>query len=275
MEHLAAGQIRFRVHSPALAEQGEVDASVFARKLTILVRALQAADKAANNGALAHRFTIAKLHTSTPTAVLRERAIPRRDPGFVSANSGIGAFTECADAIQLGSPRALEFGKTAGYISDLAKGSRNQFGYAEVWTDNDNIVRIDEFMAERAAAVLSPSSSDAASTKVWFKGAVFGTFDGILQVVDTRGSRPEIKLTLTAGGKQVDCVCRADHIETIGGALNKRVRVSGRAIYDGKGGLPRRVEASSIERVPDPGDFSRWKGAFEPFEVSEWEVDEP
>ena len=108
----------------------------------------------------------------------------------------------------------------------------------------------------------------------WFEGTACGSFDGEVRAVDLRGALPEIKLILSAGGKEIDCVCRNIDIETIRTALNRRVRISGLAIYDGKSGLPRRIEASELEIVQGAPDFARWKGAFEPFEIEPWEEDD-
>jgi len=106
--------------------------------------------------------------------------------------------------------------------------------------------------------------------RTWFAGHVYGSFVGIVRAVDLRGALPEIKLIL-AGGKQIDCVCTQDHIEQIRGALNRRVRIEGNAIYDGKSGLPRRVEVRDISSPIMPSDFAKWCGAFEPFEIDPWE----
>ncbi|MCB1470400.1 MAG: hypothetical protein KDK08_25350 [Rhizobiaceae bacterium] len=273
METLKSGQVRFALHAPGETDDGEVDASVFATKLGQLIRALKAADKSVNRGVSAHRYTIARLHTSTPTAIINEQPSPQFANSF-PMSSGIPAFDECADAISMGSEKALEFGETATFIERLAKGASTKFGYAEVWTDNDSIIRVDPFLKERARAVTAPQPEIEIPVRPWFSGVVVGTFDGVLQVVDLRGSLPAIKLKLSAGGKEVDCVCRADHVETIGASLNKRVRISGRAIYDGKSGLPRRVEVADIVPVSAGGDFARWKGAFEPFDVPDWHGDD-
>ena len=111
-------------------------------------------------------------------------------------------------------------------------------------------------------------------TDKWFSGSAFGSFDGEVRAVDLRGSLPEIKLILSAGGKQIDCICRGIDIENIRSALNRRVRISGLAIYDGTSGLPRRLEAREVSLVAPGADFTRWKGAFEPFEALEWEPDD-
>lgn len=95
----------------------------------------------------------------------------------------------------------------------------------------------------------------------------------MLDYVDIRGALPQIKLTLSAGGKEIDCICRREDIDTLGDALHKRVRVYGRAIYGSSSPLPMRVEVSSVALVKEAGDFTRWKGSFYPFEQAPWEHD--
>jgi hypothetical protein len=276
MEALAPGLIRFRIHSPhntVGTTDEDVSASVFASKLATLVRALKAADKAANQGAAVHEYRIRKLQSSSPTVLLAETQISKAMAVF--GQSGIDAFEDCANAITVGDlDRAKQYGSCALQISKLAKGADKTFGYAEVWTANDNIIRVDPFLVEQAKMVVEPDRSAAlVSASEWYKGAAHGTFIGTILQVDLRGALPEVKLVLSAGGKQIDCVCRANDVEIIRSTLNRRVRVSGTAIYDGKTGLPRRIRVSDIQPIDGAGDFSRWSGAFEPFEPTLWESD--
>lgn len=276
------GLLRFRAYGPqggAAGGSGEVSAAVFANKLATLVRALRAADTAVN-GAPAHDYTIAKLQTSDPTALLREVPAPRF-AGMFTPSSGIGAFSDCVEAVKIGSPKVKEYGKCAAYIESLARPSRKGLAYAAIWPNDENeenAIRLDSFLSARARHVTAPTTpSDFGMDQAepWFKGAAFGSFEGYLEFVDARGALPQVKLTLSAGGKVIDCICRAEDLETIGASLKKRVRISGRAIYDGTQGLPIRVEATEIAPVSSGSDFSKWRGAFEPFEVQEWGDDCP
>lgn len=138
---------------------------------------------------------------------------------------------------------------------------------------DDDFVRTALLNAAVDAAGIATAIGVQSEQQHWFSGAAIGTFDGFLHFVDLRGALPEIKLTLSAGGKQIDCVCRDDDVETIRGSLNKRVRITGRAIYDGRSGLPRRVEVISIAPVGEPADFTKWRGSFEPFTAPEWPGD--
>jgi hypothetical protein len=272
MSGLAESEIKFAIHGPITTDR--VSATVFVEKLRQLLGALFAADRAVN-GKLAHEYIIKQLHTSTPTVVLTERQRNRQSSHLF--NSGIAGFRICAEAISIGEKeRALSFGECAVRIQKLSAGaSGKRFGYAEVWPGHEgNIIRIDEFLNLRAASLKAPDViSEASYQKKWFKGATTGTFDGVIKAVDLRGSLPELKLILSAGGKEIDCVCRIDDIAVVRSALDRRVRVSGLAIYDGRSGLPIRLQVSDIKEVGERGDFLKWKGSFAPFDPLPWEED--
>lgn len=273
MEPLGRGLIRFRVHGPDTATD-EVSAGIFSRQLNRLFLALQAADRAVN-GRKHHDYVIAKLSSSAPMALLRERPIPRYRGRVPLWQSGIEAFEDCADAVKVGAEDRA--GKYAQCVKHISKFSED--GYSEIWTKDDTVFRVDSFLIERAKEVMerptdhSPSllKHDQAPTRAWYKGTAEGSFDGTVKVADMRGALPQITLVLTAGGAEIECICRDDDKESIRVALDRRARVYGRAIYDGKRGLPRRIEVRKIEVLDQNRDFTRWKGAFEPFEIaSDW-----
>jgi hypothetical protein len=270
---LRAGEVRLRVHGRRDGSSERVPASVFAQKLSILVRALRAAD-AAVNGRVTHDYVISDLKLGSALVELREEEIPKF--GLFEKHSGVNAFDDCVEAIREGSiVRARNFGKCAVYVSQLAKGSGHRFGYAELWIDHERPFRVDEFLLEQTEVVIGGPELSSAFDQAqrWYKGIARGTFEGVVKEVDLRGALPEVKLILTAGGKELDCVfCDVD-IERIRQALDRRVRVQGTAYYDGRSGLPRRVEVTAIAPIKEPGDFTRWRGTFDPFTAPEWESD--
>jgi hypothetical protein len=191
--------------------------------------------------------------------------------------SGIDAFQECINAITVGNrDGALRFGQCAKKVVKLSSGSRKMFGYAEVWTRPENIIRVDPFLGEQAQTLIDPHnlSSEPGLYRDWFKGVAHGSFVGEVQAVDLRGALPEVKLILSNVPKEIDCVCREDDIEKIRMALKRRVRLYGQAIYDGRSGLPRRIEVTEIELLDGAVDITKWRGAFQPFEIIPWEGDD-
>ena len=264
VEVIRPGQIELKVHGLTSEDHGRVPARVFANKLKQLVSILEAADTLAN-GKLVHTYVLASMHMSEPTAVLAE--VPIFEFGAIDFSSAIPTFNQAVESIKTQDSRSERFVDVARRIGLLTSGVESNFGFAEVRTADANVIRIDDFLRRRAAIV------NKTHNEPWFSGTVFASFDGMLGYVDARGALPQIKLTLTPGGKEIDCICRREDIEALGDALTKRVRLFGRAIYAGYSPLPIRVEVSSIEPLPPPGNFSRWKGSFKAFEIEPWELE--
>lgn len=273
MQSIDPGQVVFRIHGVP-GDGDVVPGLVFATRLAALVRALREADRAAN-GILTHDYRIAKLKSSTPTVILAEYRRAKHS-ARLDERSGIQAFDDCVGAIAAGErDRALTFGRCARQVSALARGSEKQFGYGEVWTGAEKVIRIDPFLAERAEAVVHPEKSKAVTERgKWFKGIAVGSFDGYIKAVDLRGALPQVKLVLSAGQKEIDCILRGAPVAQLKEILDQRVRIEGRALYDGKSGLPRRIEAISVSPIKAAGDFTRWRGAFAAFEPPEWVGDD-
>lgn len=261
MDGIGPRQIELKVHGLTQADHGRVSARLFATKLTQLVAALEAADEMANGDAT-HDYILANMHMSEPTALLREVPIkPERD-----GQSAIPVFNDAVDGIKVQDARVTRLAPVVKKISRLTGGVDSRFGFAEVRTEN-NVVRIDEFLRKRATIARKSVKG------LWYDGASLGSFDGILDYVDLRGSLPQIKLTLSAGSKEIDCVCSREDIDSLGDALHSRVRVYGRAIYSSTSPLPLRVEVSTIEPIKKDGDLERWRGAFRPFVMEAWDAE--
>ena len=109
-----------------------------------------------------------------------------------------------------------------------------------------------------------------------FKGIAYGSFDGVLKVVDLRGDIRRAVLILTAGGKQIECTVNALTVDALKTALDSRVVVYGRAHYGGSSGLPDRLDVTSASPVhaPQGAHLTRWRGAFnipESDPIKDWE----
>lgn len=257
--------LELKVHGLTSADHGRVPGRIFADKLKQVIFALQEADRL-TNGQVVHEYVLASMHMSEPTAVLAERVCSSSGNVFSDCKSAIPIFSEAFEAIEANNRRVAELAPVINRIRQLTGGVNKKFGFAEVRTE-DRVFRIDEFLRKRAAQVHRKDMG------AWFDGIVFGSFDGVLSFVDLRGSLPEIKLTLTAGEKEIDCVCRREDVDSLRSVLDRRVRVSGRAIYNSNSPLPMRVEVQSFEPVETGSNFAKWQGSFEPFEQSDWDDD--
>lgn len=263
MDPTGPHETELRLHGLVLDRHGRVPAKVFASKLIQFVSALEAADMFAN-GRRTHTYVIAGLHTSQPSVILREEPLVE---GMPNTRSAFVAFGEAVEGIKANDSRIERLAPVVSKISRLTSGAATNFAFAEIQMPQQNVIRIDDFLHKRA------TKARRASQGTWFNGVAVGAFDGTLKYVDSRGVLPQIKLVLTAGGNEIDCVCRRDDIETLGEALEKRVRVTGRAIYTSTAPMPLRVEVTKIELVKTDVDISKWRGAFNPFEIASWEHD--
>ncbi|WKA27822.1 hypothetical protein [Bradyrhizobium roseum] len=273
-EALQDGELRFRVISP-VGGDGNVSASLFAEKLKRLVSALRAADKALNE-VVTHDYKIAKLSSSNPTVVLAEAALPKFEH-IMAARSAIAGFEDCADAIMRGDrDRALQYGNCAHHIAKLGRGSRKNFSYAEVWIGTE-IIRVDTMLVDQADTIthidlyekLFAPDEEAS----WFRGSAYGSFDGTILEVDLRGALPEVKLVLNAGGAEIACVFKREDLEKVRAAIDKRARVYGTAVYDGRSGLPARINIVDIQPISPKGDLASWANTFDPYEHPSWDED--
>lgn len=263
------GHITLRIHG-IKTDEGQskpVDGLVFASKLGTMIRAMRAADRAKSGDA---RFNYA-IHDLKPTSALVELIEVPVKGDFLSTSS-VASFSECIFAIQDGrADAALKYGTCAHYVSQLASGSGSRFGYGEILANGFEPIRVDNFLQERTRTIVEKAKEQS---QEWFQGVAFGSFDGRVEEVDLRGSLPQIKLLLSAGGREIDCVLRNFSTDEIRLMLGHRVRLSGRAFYDGREGLPVRIAVSSADavRVIDGGqDFTRWRGAFEGISPDEWD----
>lgn len=261
MDKIGPRQIELKVHGLTQEDHGRVPARLFATKLTQLVAALEAADTLANGDAV-HDYILAAMHMSEPTAILRE--VPRKMEA--DGESAIPVFNDAIDGIKVNDGRTTTLAPVVKRISALTGGVESRFGFAEIKSAS-KVVRVDDFLRKRATAARKNARG------VWYDGVSFGAFDGFLKFVDLRGSLPQFKLTLSGTVKEVDCVCSKEDIDSIGDALDHRVRVFGRAIYSSISPLPLRVEVTSIEPIKRGGDLEKWRGAFRPFTSESWDGD--
>jgi hypothetical protein len=237
---------------------GEVDGEVFAEKLSAFIRGLAIADTAAN-GERRHKFFVADLVKNTATASLQERLFRTG----AENHSGIEYFGEGVDQIRGDSQSArLLPEKFVSEIVKLNRDAEKKFQFGEIKRENGEVIRIDQFLAERAERVLKDIKR-AEEIGVEFEGVAYGSFDGVLKAIDFQ---PEMKrgvLWLSAGGRPINCNITNLALDDVTAAVEKRCVVYGLAHYDRKSKLPRLIDIQKVELVPQHnGDLARWRGAF-------------
>ena len=250
------------------ADERIVRANVFVQKLRDLISALRTADKLAN-GRPVHDYFLLDIHDGSAVATVRERA-RRRKP----SKSPISYFRHITTAVYNGDLRtgpSLD-AKLVGSIEKLSRGTNRQFSHAEISFSDDTVIRIDDYLQRQAKDAMRAPQEISIEQLKSYRGPAFGTFDGVLKVIDSRGTMLRGKLVLVPSTIEIDCVMNKDRVLTAGDSFDKRVVIKGIARYDGRSSLPARVDVDEIRAVKKEADLTRWKGAFvfpEPDDIEE------
>ena len=245
-----------------------VDAEVFAGKFAAFVKGLTIADKAVNAGERKHKYLVADLRKNTATAQIREQAL---DP---FAGSGAAFYRSGLTAVADGRPDAI--GLPEGLIKEIAKlgaGVGKNFAFAEVKEKDTVVVRIDQLFADRSAQLMAQKANDNLAHGRLFKGTAYGSFDGVLELIDIRQDHRKAILTLTAGGLAIDCDVATLDLDKLRSVLGVRGTAYGVARYDGVRPLPAMLEVRDVTPIKVAGDLARWRGTFDILDTSDAEDD--
>jgi hypothetical protein len=247
-----------------------VRAEIFARKLLTLITGLREADRFAN-GKAAHSYIITALGTGSASVTIREKQRSRNRP----QHSSIAVYEQVASAIYNGDRAVTRFSdKLVHQVGQLSRGALETFSHAELAFSDDNVIRIDDFLARQSEAanqVLMVGPEGLSDQ--YYRGRAIGSFDGELQEIDNRGLILRGKLILAAG-VEIDCVMNKDRVPEARDAFGKRVVIDGTAHYDGEQQLPMRIDVATIRTIGERPNLLRWRGAFTSVPETEAEDDE-
>jgi hypothetical protein len=260
-------QLSLTIHGTSVMND-RVLAAVFQKKLAALISGLREADRHAN-GRKVHDYVIADLGIGSARVALDEVVVKHRP----TARSSVEAYADCVLSLAKSDfRRALEYGDTVDKIASLTEGAEESFSHGDLRVGEDKVIRIDRFLERQAESAKALREVEAVRLK-YFSGVAHGSFDGEVKEVDLRGAVPHVKLILTAGRVELDCITEGVSIEDIRGALDRRVWVEGEAIYSGQSGLPERLVIRRITRIKERAEIDRWRGSFEPYDITGWEGD--
>ena len=264
----AKGEIRFKIHGLPTDGGGKlVDAEVFARKVNAIVKALEAADEEAN-GAQQHRYLISELKIGSAQIGIREEA---RSTRTRPEHSSIATLLDCTKAVSRSNyAAAVRYGDVLEAVQRISAGADDQFAYIEMGAPDDTPIRVDDFLYDQAKLMLKERAS-AVESIVYYRGHAREAFDGTIKAADLRGELPRVKLILTAGGKEIDCICKRLTDDQVREALNRRVWAEGIAVYNGKSALPSRIEIDKIAPLSADSDLTKWRGSLTAVPVTDWE----
>ena len=235
-----------------------VRAEVFVQKLRELIAALKTADKL-TNGKHTCDYLLPDLHNGSAVVTVRERARTR-----TPTESPISYFERTATAVYNGEVRdvASFAPEMVARIEKLSRGSNERFAHAEISFSGSTVIRIDDYLQRQAEDALRRPNDVHVGQMQSYRGTAFGTFDGVLKEIDSRGTMLRGKLVLAPSTTEIDCVMNKDRVPAARESFDKRVVIKGAARYDGRSGLPARVDVHEIRIIKEVGDLTRWKGAF-------------
>jgi hypothetical protein len=218
---------------------GEVFADVFAKQVSSIVAGLEKIDKIVNGGSR-HRYVVAGLEIGSAQIELREKVI----------SESIIKASPCVKLMEVGysaasgktfTPNTDEDDVSLKVLASISSRASKDFNYATLRSPIVEIVRVDTFLNRQVQKIIQSAQIAASSiASAFYIGSAFGSFDGVIEAVDLKGDAPAARLILSAGGKPIDCILLN---------LGSRVSVSGRAIYEGKTGLPSRIEIRKVRRL--------------------------
>ncbi|MBB4121047.1 hypothetical protein [Martelella radicis] len=146
--------------------------------------------------------------------------------------------------------RAVERKRLAKAIMAVGKAINPKYPAIAYFGSESDTIPLDAFFAKQAER-LRPVIEDGGLQTPFFAGSAIGSFDGRLGSIDYRGAAWKGFLVLPGGGVQIECVF--DHTKgenAFNPFGNKRVSVTGTAIYTGDSQLPERIEVTHIEEIP-------------------------
>jgi hypothetical protein len=161
----------------------------------------------------------------------------------------------------------------ATYLAAISRDVDKDFQHIEMTVNGYPTIVADKLFLERAREVIAPPKD--ADRVTWYRGTTVGSFDGKIIVEDvSEDQMPRLTLRLTAGGKDVVCYWPGFATDDFEPLLGRRVRVRGLAHYDGKSGLPVRIDIQETpRRLKSDADFTRWSGALKPLVIEDWDGD--
>jgi hypothetical protein len=247
--------VTLTIHGLA-ADNGRVRADVFLEKFRALVNILKIADLSLNSRK-SHNLIIEELSVSSARAMLREKVSVKK----CVPDKGAPLVADLIGAIYAGEKHLDRFPeKLIESIAPLSKVSKN-FSHGEIEFGGNNIVRIDEYLANQTKRAIDRLRGVDDEKDKNFEGVAYGVFDGVLKELDSRGILVQGKLVLTAGSKEIECIFKRDDIPELRNNFDRRARVEGIAHYDGAELLPVRLDVKKIVPVKEDADLTRWRGA--------------
>lgn len=222
-----------------------IPAEVFQRAFNTFFEALKTANSEINSEKSKSEFFIAHLKIGSNEVGIFEQ----RRSGTQSLSPAIDYFEQMLGSVYRSDfSSAVESPKMAQRIINFGKAIKPE--YPGVVAFPRQSIPLDEFFVEQTKRLAQAIGAPPIERK-YFAGSTIGAFDGTIGNIDYRGAVWRGHLVLPGGGAQIECVFdRRRGEDEFNPHGNKRVSITGRAIYTGDGPLPERIEVIEIEDIP-------------------------
>lgn len=225
---------------------------VFASQFNALLAALKAAN-AALSSKKSSEFLISHLHKGSNEVGVVEH------PGA----SGLGLapaiefFKRCfSDVYHSEYARVHQYPKMSAALIKIGRSVDDNYSTVAQFCDVE--YPVDAFFRKQSERLL-PASRVA---RKWFCGSAITSFDGKIGEIDYRGSIWTGHLLLSASDRQIQCIFdKARGEDAYNRYGNKRVSITGRAIYTGDSALPERIEVFRINEHPRAESYVDIRGS--------------
>ena len=244
-----------------------IPAILFKKAFSTFLAALKAADKEIGGKAFAHDFFVADLRMGSNEFAFCE--IEKSTD--VGKNSAIGLLKKITQAVYRSDfDTASKYIKLSKSIVGISKIFDPRFTIVAKFSETDEIP-IDGFFQAQAERLSNTVISNKTKPR-FFAGNAIGAFDGRLGNIDYRGLVWTGNLLLQGSEVQIQCIFDRsrgeDHYNPFG---NKRVSITGRAIYTGDSQLPERLEVMSMEQLDLPSIAIDFRGTITNRNYQPWE----
>jgi len=241
-------ELRFVIRSAdgANDDARRIPVQTFTKSLSALLAALRSANAALHNKKFRSEFFISHLSIGSNIVGVLEQ----RRSGCTSPAPAIDLFKQCVSAVYHSNyARVVEHTDIAKSIVKIGK-SIDEAYPSVVSFPGGMEIPFDTFFAKQTEKLESTISNSIAKAP-FFVGSTIGAFDGRLESLDYSGAVWKGSLVLPGGSARIECIFDRSKGENEYNPFgNKRVSITGKAIYTGESQLPERIEVISIQEVP-------------------------
>jgi hypothetical protein len=244
-----------------------IPAETFKNVFDAVFKALKAASKDVHGRASDNNFLVSHLKIGSSEFGFSES----HNVGD-TLSSSIALFKQAAQAVAHSEfSFASEHQSLAKSLGNLGAKIDTRYSVIAVFGNGEEIP-FDDFFCSQARRLVTLERDKKTSTL--FAGSAIGTFDGRLGDIDYRGSTWKGHLLLHGSSVEIECTFDKSKGEDVYNQFgNKRVSITGRAIYTGDSHLPERIEVIQIREIPLAAEYRDLRGSMRNSEFGGFKLD--